>query len=245
MSWFSRRKPPEWAQPLDATQFARFHKALRQALVFAKQDVPIRDDGTIEAQVGELTSVISLHNLVRGCAESPADTWDDRIEAFVEAALTPPPMDVPPLADALPMLRVSVYEATSVGDKLPDGVYRELTVMPEGAERGALVAVLTIDLPRMVAWIAPRHVEQWGTPVETLWERAIANVAALPIESVHNENDDTPPASQTVWGADHFHSPANLLRLAALAPDPPAHGLLIAVPTRHMLVVVPLSCTDP
>lgn len=109
----------------------------------------------------------------------------------------------------------------------------------------ALVAA--IDYPTHVAELhsdeAVEHVGGWAT----VRDAALDNLRALP--AMHQDTIRADPerddASVHVLTTDDFYGPSRVLVmdevLAGLGIAPPTHGVLVAVPNRHLLALHPLE----
>lgn len=235
MTWF-RRRPPHGVQdePRDAvltamsrTQAARFTAAVQHAFRRLGVEMVPHGDG---AMLGPDGLVVNLRTIAHTAAAVPERRWRrflaEHAATLVAAQDVPPPSSLDDVRDTL-YLRLFDRDVL-----LPDSVG-----MPVAGNLLALAAVDhpdhiqglsdTADVERLGGWAA---VEQVG----------LANLRRLTAESTALLGDDV-LVSQGGW----FHASRLLVLDTALATDfrieRPSHGVLVTVPTRHVLVAHPLS----
>ncbi len=175
-----------------------------------------------------------LTGLAEAVEVAPRSTWPDLVARHVEAMLiahdTPEPTDFDAARELLrPQLRPA--------DGAPGYAQQ---VLP------GLVAVAALDYPtHIVELLRDEQVAGLGGWPQ-LREAGLANLRELPPGDLHTVDADPTREGSNVhlfWYDDHFGASRVLildrvLECAGVAGS--AHGLLIAVPTRHLLVVHPV-----
>jgi len=97
-----------------------------------------------------------------------------------------------------------------------------------------LAVVLSLDLPAAVQVVPPDDVARTGLTEDDLWERALARLDdGEPIERTLLDGNER---VEVLISDSHFLA-SRLLALEELVGRLPAHGALVAVPHRHMLLV--------
>jgi hypothetical protein len=98
-----------------------------------------------------------------------------------------------------------------------------------------LEVVLCVDLPTTVLNLKPDQASSTGRALSELWDMAMAQVDdGLPVHR------DALSAGVFALSGDSFFVASRLLALERFAGPIPAHGALVAVPHRHMLLVHPV-----
>jgi hypothetical protein len=96
-----------------------------------------------------------------------------------------------------------------------------------------LIAVLCIDSPRSVAFVADPHLE--GRNVRALFDAGFRSVMAEPVD----ENEEIAPGIRVIAGSSMFIATKMIgIRslIGSVIPDAP-FGVIIGVPHRHLIVV--------
>ncbi|MEO7091623.1 MAG: hypothetical protein ABI175_00140, partial [Polyangiales bacterium] len=104
-----------------------------------------------------------------------------------------------------------------------------------------LRVTLAVDLPEHVVFVKPTELAEWKQTADELFERAFANTEAEePLEQHDIELENAPPIAMLV-GASYFAA-SHVLFLERYVPHHP-NGVLIGLPDRHALAVLPLLGT--
>ena len=138
-----------------------------------------------------------------------------------------------PFSELAPLLKVRLWAEAD----LPPDVPLVARPVAEG-----LIAVLCIDWPEEVSTVSAEEADAWGPPREELWELAARNTRDdrdIEVEVMTPADDQRLPL--VVCTGDSFFSSSRALWPEDLVPeDPPAHGLLAAVPNRHLAALCPI-----
>lgn len=235
MTWFRRHgvrdalaEPrDEVLAPLGVAQAARFVAAAQHAFRALGVEVVPRGDGVL---VGPDDLVVNLRSVAHTAAALPERRWR-RFLAQHAATLVA-------VRDVAPPTRLG-----DVADRLYLRLYARDALMAESVGvpvAGPLLALPAVDHPDHVLGLSdPADVERLGgwPAVE---EVGLANLRRLAAESTATLGDGV-LVSQGGW----FHASRLLVLDTALASDfrveRPSHGVLVAVPTRHLLLAHPVA----
>lgn len=203
----------------------------------AQRGVEVTSDGA-----GLLTAMdgrtYGLSNVAARAAAQSRTGWPELVAGHVEGLLASHDIPEP---QSLDEVRTQVYPRLRWSEDLPDLPSYVVPALP------GIVVLAAIDYPSHVAeLIGDDAVERLGGWPAIL-EQGITNLRAL--EPMHHqvlqgdpERDD---ADVHVLTSDDFFGPSRLLVLdevmAGLGIPASPHGVLVAVPNRHLLVVHPIT----
>jgi hypothetical protein len=221
---------PDWAELLGDAGYAAF----REALILALADMQIVvdelhiDHGVLHTPSGES---MGLSNVVRLCHAVPREQWHAVIADHLRRATAKPaPLKFSAIADKL---RVRITPERLIEANPQAYVSRELA--PD------LRVTLAVDLPEHVVFVKPAELAEWDQTAEALFERALANTEAEePLERHDIELEDCPSIAMLVGGS--YFAASHVLFLERYVPHHP-NGVLIGVPDRHALAVLPILGT--
>ncbi|CAN5499276.1 hypothetical protein BH09ACT12_BH09ACT12_33980 [soil metagenome] len=205
---------------------------------FVNHGVETVDDGhgALVAMDGRL---YGLTNLSATVAREPQSAWPALVEQHVSGLLgaheVPEPL-------SLDEVRTQVYPRLRWAENLPDPAPNYPTSPLPG-----VVELAAIDYPHHVSELlsdeAVERIGGWAT----VREAAMTNLRALPPmhQDTINADPDRDDAAVHVLTTDDFFGPSRVLILpevlAGIGIERPSHGVLVAVPNRHLLAVHPLA----
>lgn len=187
-------------------------------------------DGEVVRLSGRIEGTVALSDVRATCALAPVDAWPGLVlDALQGLALSlETPVDLADAGTLRPRLRVRVYTEGAV---LADDVVRR-PLCP------GLVEVLVVDLAGAVRVLPPAAVAAWDEPVEGLFARGRDQVLADGLLTRRELDlggvDVLALESPSAFAATHVSW------LPTYVDVPPA-GLLVALPTRHLLLCAPLT----
>lgn len=232
-------KAAEWASFFAPAEWAMFVATVGWDL--DRRGLPHRidaDAGCVHVEIPEgvrVPNVLGLSNLAQACRTRPQDRWAEIVKHHFDVAF-----DVKDglAADALAREWERAKDAVKVRLYVERHVPHVPVVTWPIAE--GLVAVLTFDLPDTV--ISVRKEDRAGWPVgdEVLFAAALANVrqeGILPISSVDLGGGT---ALSVLEGGGTFFGASHALFLEDYLDAPPAAGVVLAIPHRHVVVYHPL-----
>lgn len=214
---------------LTRRQAARFHVLVRRALTRHATVHEWNDDDSYTVN----EAVFGLANLAAVVAALPGDEWAAAIDRHVDLFVTTQEGPLPPASPdmVLPRLR-------RTGDDHSDGYPRRLT--------DGLDIILALDYPQFVVELDTlESLTHLGTADE-MWDVAMANLRALPEPESHITVPDGSTLRSTVWDFyfDDYFGPSRLLlgnEFCRRYVPTSAHGLLVAIPDRHSMLVTPVT----
>ena len=227
MPLFRRRdrpEPPHWALGLTADTYGPFIATVREELKRRGLTDAVIDEEDGVVRRGEVG--LGLHNLAQQYAQAGrrerAGVVRTHFEQVVSASEERDAV-ARSFEQAAAALKVRLYQ-----DGYGGAVHRPLA---EG-----IVESLVLDLPSTVASVSDDDVAAWGRELSDLFLRAYENL-----------DDDPPPALERLalgendellaYSAEDFFVTSRLLFVEHLVSDIPEHGLVVAVPNRHVLLV--------
>jgi hypothetical protein len=218
---------PEWASIL-GEEYGVFRAAL--VAVLAEMDIAV-DHDHIDHGVLHTPSAgtMGLNNVVRLCKSAPPDRWREVIgEHLRRATAKPEAMD---FAAARSNLRVRITPERLVHANPAHYVMRELG--------DGLYLTAAIDKPEHVVFVNPKELAAWSVSGDEVIEIALENTRSEPAlerEDVEIEGG----ASVSVLFGDSYFAASHLLFLERYLTIG-EYGVLVAVPDRHSLAVLPLE----
>lgn len=226
---------PAWAEPLEPLEYQRFLGAVRQTL--ADLDEPHLLDEANGLVTFEATgAVLELAEVVAACAaerDAERERWVALMAGAVRAAVVDPD-DLDGVLASAQRIRECV-KVRLFPDEEVDG--SDAAVLRRPGPPGT-TQVLVLDLPSTVVTLPPDHA---GEDVEELWSLAWERTAEEepPEVDVAEISDGVPVlvlqnpglfgAASALWLERYF--------------DPSPEGALVAMPTRHVVLVHPIRDT--
>jgi hypothetical protein len=227
-----RSEVPDWADVLDPAEYNGFLDAVTQDLTRRGLRAVI-DDGYAVIDRGDAEPYrFGLSNLVQTCHATERRDWPAVISTHFSNLLATVGRDLDALAadydQAARILRVRVMPDASAGLDLTGSVTRPIAT--------GIQAVLVYDFPDSTANVRDSHLDGWPVDLDGAFAQGLANqVEPLPTPSHH----DTDTIQLTTYLGDSFYVATWALRLADVLP-PGTTDALVAVPTRHALIVHPI-----
>jgi hypothetical protein len=171
-----------------------------------------------------------LTNLLQTWAQVDPDKRADLVALhfhnLFEAEASAPPTP----AELLPLIRPRVRNRDQPGMVTVPSISQTIA---EGVD-----AVLCVDLPTAVSNLTPEQLSFSGYTTPQLWELAISQIDdGLPVNA-EDLGDEV-----TAFVGDSFFVASRVLDLEHFAGDIPAHGALVAIPHRHLMIVHPIKTT--
>lgn len=238
-----QKQPPQWAHFFSGTEFDHFLSVLRAQL--ASRGIPHRLDareGVVQVQTGGQTGAqaLGLLNLAQVCRGAASEAWPEIVREHLDLMLVNTAQwmgQVDTLADnfeaARPLIRV----------RLQPGDYAQQLENAVSSQPIAedLLAVLVYDFPDSIASVHPDHVVKWGVPMHDLVQLGVRNTWAE--GRLEAERIDV---GEGAWfdvyeSGENYYAASHALLLHEYLQPEPAYGTLVAVPTRHVMVVRPIE----
>ena len=186
-------------------------------------------DGEVATVRGRVDGLVALDDVRAACALRPVADWPAVVQEALEglARSVEADLDLGDLARTRPALRARVYtEGAVLAD---DVVHRPLA---EG-----LVEALVVEVRGAVRAVPPRVAAAWGEPVDDLLDLARRQVldGGLLTRDVLDLGGVLVHALQSpsAFAATHVSWLGTYV-------DPPPAGLLVALPTRHLVLCAPV-----
>jgi hypothetical protein len=234
------KKPPEWAGFMDGEEFKAFGEALTKELekLGFKHQLEL-EEGMAEVQIGDNDPHrLGLLNLAQLCNANDRKHWPEIIDQHLDKLILTRAERESILEQlaysfeaARPYLKVRLYP-----DELGDMVEHMVHYRPaEG-----LLAVLMYDLPDSVASVAKSHVENWGRSTEELFRIGLEHVRDEPGMDADAFEAEKGISFQLLGGESHFVASRSLLLDEYLTEGCP-HGVLVAMPHRHVVLYHPIK----
>lgn len=178
--------------------------------------------------------VLGLANVWQLCLAAPPREWPGIVERFLDSVL--PGLEPAPHEDldtVLPALRVRVMP-----DDEGEGRHRPPLAARPLAD--GLRAVLAVDRPTMVELVPAARLARWDASEDELFAAGYANVRHEPEPQLSVAPVEEGVLLTRVWG-ESFYTATWVRWLADLLGPLPPGGSLVALPTRHELVVHPIA----
>jgi hypothetical protein len=224
-------EPPDWARPLTDEKWALFLTTVGDTLdaIHAGDHRAAIGEGVLHLRnsAGSVESY-GLQNLAQMLALEPTAEWRRLVAEHFDAMLT---VDRPVTSgeEAIKLLRLRMWHPDYV-EQSPEAIHKVL------APR--LVLALVLDLPRKVMSLKNEELKAWGLTAELAWSAAEANSKREPYEVIPQTRPDG--IQMFFLTGDNLYVTSNALWLDERLELEPENGALIGVPTRHLLVVLPI-----
>lgn len=218
---------PEWAAIL-GEEYGAFRVALTAVLAEMNIDV---DHDHIDHGVLHTPSAgtMGLNNVVRLCKSAPPERWREVISEHLRRATAKPvPMD---FASARPNLRVRITPERLVHANPAHYVMRELG--------DGLYLTAAIDKPEHVVFVNPTELAAWSVSADEVIEIGLDNTRAEPALEREDVEIDGGASVSVLFGDSYFAASHLLFLDRYLKIGEP--GVLVAVPDRHSIAVLPLD----
>jgi hypothetical protein len=233
--------PPAWADFLTAPQYQRFLAMVQGYFRGQKVKCVLKDGQVNLAADGRYREQqLGLLNLAQMCRGQPEDQWPRIIAGHFGIlqrswregeALEKRLGDFAKVAELLAVrLWPKSYCAGDLGNHM---VWRE--------DIPGTVSVLVYDLPSTIRNVNPAEVAAWGKEPDELFDLALANVREICIPDVlHKEMGDG--LTFTALVDESFYVASHALLLEQYHADLiGAHGTLVGVPHRHVMLAYPIE----
>ena len=232
---FARVLPvPPWAGFFTAEEYARFVALLRPALEGhgLPSDPAALQGGVLPAKIGNAEGALGLGPIARRCNGLAPDEWAAVIGEHLGRALESHEQLIARLAGdfeaARPLLKVQLMSERARRHDWEEGLnYR--------AFAPGVLAVLTYDLPTVVHSVPAADVRGWGKPLSELLEVATQNVRQDPTP-VDRDSIDLGGTRVEQLSGDGYFVCSHALWLDEPRDEAAGHGLLMAVPSRHVVL---------
>lgn len=233
------KKAPEWASFMDGAEFKAFGEALTKELnqLGFKHKVDL-EAGMAEVQIADNDPHrLGLMNLAQMCNANDRKHWPGIIDQHLNNLISTRAERESTLEQlatsfeaARPYLKVRLYP-----DELGDMVESMVHYRPaEG-----LIALLMYDLPDSVASVSKSHAEAWGKSYEELFRIGLEHVRDEPGMDADSFEAEKGIAFQLLGGESHFVASRALL-IDEYLTEPAPHGVLVALPHRHVALYHPI-----
>lgn len=216
-----------------------------RALVVAMNDA-LRPSGSLVRFVGDHFRVISsdgalmvlhLDNLAVRCRGRSIEAIRVEVAAHVGRVLSARSVVAadgpPPFSEAAPRLLAQVYREEMLPPGGADALVRPLC---EG-----LVTMLAMDVGAAVVTVSRSWCDAWGEPDDALLRRGVENLRRRPVQ----RGELAHGGSGFMLTSDELTTAAQVHLLATHLECAPGAGALVLLPTRGLLLCVPLTASSP
>ncbi len=222
---------PDWARPLSPEKYALFVTTVGETLdaIHSSDQRDFIRDGVLRLRnsAGSVES-FGLQNLAQLLALEPTGEWTRLVAEHFETMLT---------VDELPQSGAEIIQALRVRMWHPDYVQQAPDVVHRVLAPG-LVLALVIDLPKKVMSVKSGELKAWGLTEELAWSAGEENSRREPFELIPQPRPDGIELFFLV--GDNLYVTSQALWLDQRVKIEPENGALVGIPTRHLLVVLPI-----
>ena len=212
-------------------EYRRFRKLVDAWLAAHSKGFTEVEGGGIDVDLGrEQPMMIGLMNLAQKCHIAAPEDWPAIVSEHLGSVLdgaTEPDMTWEAVKD---ILKVRIYP-DDYGAGLPASAGPLL--ISKAVAPGA-VAALAVDYPKTVASVPPGAVDDWGKPIDGLFEIGMANVRANDRPSVQRQEVDG-GGKITILIGDSFFTATWALMLDQFVTGESPNGEIVAIPNRHIV----------
>ena len=227
---------PSWARPLGRQGYHAFLSLIEG--YFRSRDMRFeidQDEGLIRPDAAALSfsSVFGLQNIAQACRQADREEWRELIAAHFDSIFEAKgddnalEIDMTDFARLKDRLRARLYPF-DITNHTAEIVHR---AGPEGT-----LEVLALDLPTTVRTVSKAEAENWGLDPDELLDIGRKN-----LHSSRRLTESTFPLEQgtalKVLSGDPFYSASHALILDDYLRPDLAHGVLIGMPKRDVLLL--------
>lgn len=229
------REVPRFAEGLSLSAWRALLVAMDRALIARRVIARFAGDHFRAVLPDGRACELGLVNLSARCREVPEPEIPARVEAHLRAVLVAelagPPSEEPLVYESIaPRLIAQVYREESLGTARDRVVTRSLC--------DGLVSVLAVDLGVAIATIHRDFIEPWGRSEDSLFRLGVENLGHRPVERLALPSDDL---RGFMLFAEDIALCAQVQRLSAHLGHHHRAGVLVAMPSRHTLLCIPMS----
>lgn len=227
------RNLPAWASFfVPAARYWTFVDAVEREMRSRGLRVRTDDDAGSMFVVDE-PGGFGLENLAQRCNAAPESTWDEIIKAHLKESLQGEidrkALPIDDFDKVKSLLRVKLYDPALS----PPGTLAGLPVADD------LFAALVYDLPTAISPVSAENVQRWGKTVREVFDLALSNVWAESVPRVRALNAGD--AKIFELSGSTFFLATHMLIAGGYVPAHSPHGLIVACPTRDLVLVHPIG----
>ncbi len=217
---------PTWAAALNGRKFRWFNDCVANAVArLGLSGVIIDRELVLE------TATIDLLDLAQRLAQLDERSWPALAERYLQLASTPNEA-MTDGAQIHASLRIRLAHRDAL-DAI-EGPFVSRPALP------GVVAVVALDLPDCVQLARPHHLDTAGLSETAAISMAVSNTRERERPRVEHITVDSDVSSIAIVESPGFFTASWALWLEELDLRSP-HGVLVAVPTRHLVLVHPVS----
>ena len=225
---------PDWASFFTDSQYSEFIQVLEdrlQALGYLYDIQP--EVGMFRLSLNSDRDVaFGMANLAQMCNLHPREEWPQLIDEFLVNLIrtATEPVKAPTFEEAKAILKLRLFPL-DLGDAV------KLYTFPLNDQ---FKSALALDYPDRVASISSETVQEWGVSADELFDIGMQNVWD---EGRPDEQEIEIPdlGKIQVLTGDSFFTATQALTLDRYLIPMPEQGALVAVPSRHSVLYVPLT----
>lgn len=232
---------PEWADFFSAEEYSRFMTLLGEYL--ASQEIAFTTDDEILIVETERYggSQLGLINLAQSCHQADEEEWPERIEDHFEQLERIHIFDQE--------FSATVHDFEKIKDALGVRLYHKeylkhlepnTTITQQVTED--IIAMLIFDLPYAIKSVNEEDMAPWNKTTDELFKIGIENI---------KDNYETDLNSQELGDLEclsidneHYYSPNVLLDMDSYPEAIGTYGSIVAVPTRHFVLLYPVESLE-
>ncbi len=223
-------KAPAWASFMTGDQYAAFERVLHADVRARGWRFEQRDDGLFVDRGGEEPAVYGLTNIAQLCAAIDRADWATAVREHFDHMVA---NEAESGDDRMAWERVAGLVKLRL---YPSEVAEEYDMIAYPLAPG-LVAVAAVDLPTTVATPQRGSTGDWP-PVDEVWRVALGNLRGEPAPVTQTLGDA--PSGLALALDDSFFTASRLLLLPDGFAMDGTDDALVAVPTRHSILVHPI-----
>ncbi|MCL5995190.1 MAG: hypothetical protein M1546_03940 [Chloroflexi bacterium] len=227
---------PGWARPLGKQGYRSFLSLIEG--YFANRNIAVAiddEEGLVKPDLGNFaySSTFGLQNIAQICQQADRDEWRDLIAAHFDSIFE--------AKDEDNALHIHMEDFGKLKSQLRSRLYpvdivnHATEIIQRPGPEGTL-EVLALDLPTTVRTVSRSEADVWGLDPDDLFMIGRQNLKAkglLRPNTVQLEQGTT----LTVYTGDPFYAASHVLIIENYLPTDAAHGVLIGVPKRDILIV--------
>jgi hypothetical protein len=227
---------PQWARPLGKQGYRSFLSLIEGYFATRHIGVAIDDEeGLVKPDLGNFafSSTFGLQNIAQICQQADRDEWRDLITAHFDSIFE--------VKDEDNALRVQMDDFHKLKSQLrarlyPVDIVNHATEIIQRPGPEGTLEVLALDLPTTVRTVSRSEADAWGMHPDDLFAIGRQNLKAtgmLKGNTIQLEQGTT----LTVYTGDPFYAASHVLILDDYVPSEVAHGVLVGVPKRDILIL--------